>query len=78
MSPAVHSGGEEEGVSGGPGHPDPEDLPGVEVPYSLPTAEEKPGGGSSLVPQICSELACLNYGHAGTHNFIPAFIQSQK
>lgn len=67
MSPAVHSGGEEEGVSGGPGHPDPEDLPGVEVSYSLSAAEEEPGGGGSLVPQICGELACLYYAHTNTY-----------
>jgi hypothetical protein len=54
----------------------------VEVSYSLPPAEEKPGGGSSLVPQICSELACLNYGHAGTQNFnfpkVPRFSRNSS
>lgn len=62
--PALHTGTEEEAVSGGSGHPDSEDLPWLEESYILPAHEEEPDHCGSLVSQICSKpLPALLMSH---------------
>lgn len=39
----------------GPCNSDSEDLQGLEVPQSVPSAEEEPDSGSSMVSPICGE-----------------------
>lgn len=43
----------------GPSRPHSEDLPGLEVPQTVPTDEEEPGGGGGVVPSICGESSLL-------------------
>ena len=52
---ALLLGGEEEAMPAGPGHAHPEDLPWLEVPHSLPAAEEESDSGVGLVPPIRGE-----------------------
>lgn len=42
-------------MSGGPGHTDSEDLPWLEVPQPLPTAQRESDSGGCMVPQIRSK-----------------------
>ena len=65
LPPAVLPGGKEAGLPGEPGRSHPEDLPRMEVPQTLPAAQEEPGGGSSLVQTLCGEMPA--YARVHTH-----------
>lgn len=47
-------------MSGGLGYTYPEDLPWLEVPHTFPAAEEEPGGGGCVVPQICCRFIFIS------------------